>query len=329
MASNRVALEIRHLQALDAVARHRSFVAAAEELTYTQSAVSQQIVALEQIIGTRVFERSSGPGGVRLTGPGRVLLTHAQAILARIDAASADLTAVGDEAIGEFRLGTYQSIASRLLPQALAAFRAAWPRVEVQLFESGSHDEIDEQLERGALDLAFTIPPIPRDDLFAYHQVLRDPYRLVVHPHHELAKRTLIELDDLRHLDLVGYRVCRAHAQVERFLRGRDIEPRFVMRAEDNQLLQGLAARRVGAAIMPALAVDTNRSDTVVIEIVDELPPRRVGLLWHKGRHRSRPTESFIETATAIGAQLAGQFSPLELMGATNAIGLATSTRPR
>jgi DNA-binding transcriptional LysR family regulator len=306
MLAHRLGLEIRHLMALDAVARHRSFKAAADELGYTQSAVSQQIVALEQLVGSRVFDRGSGPRPVRLTEAGRVLLTHARAVLARVDAASADVSALLEGAIGELRLGTYQSVATRLLPAILARFRAHWPRIDVQLFESGSHDDIDDHVERGALELAFTIPPIVREDLFSYVDVLRDPYQLVVHPEHPLAQEDHVDLQDLRGVDLVGYRVCRAHAQVERLMVTQGIEPRFVMRAEDNQLLQGLAANRVGAAIMPLLAIDLNRPDTVVIDLGDQLPPRRVGLLWHRDRHRTAPTKSFVEVALAVGAELAG-----------------------
>ena len=144
-----------------------------------------------------------------------------------------------------------------------------------------------------------------REDLFSYVDVLRDPYRLVVDPEHPLAQQTHVDLQDLREVDLVGYRVCRAHAQVERLLRSHGIEPRFVMRAEDNQLLQGLAANSVGAAIMPLLAIDLNRPDTAVLDLHDQLPPRRVGLLWHRDRHRTPPTKSFVEVALAVGAELA------------------------
>jgi DNA-binding transcriptional LysR family regulator len=307
MPANRLGLELRHLQALDAVARHRSFNAAADELGYTQSAVSQQIVALEQLVGARLFDRGSGPRPVRLTEPGRVLLRHAQAVLARVDAASADVEALVQGIVGEIRVGTYQSVATRLLPEILARFHSRWPRVDVRLFESGSHDDIDDRLERGALDVGFTIPPVPREDLFAYVELLRDPYLLVVSADDPLAGASRLELATLGELDLVGYRVCRAHAQVEQFLRGRGIELDYAMRAEDNQLLQGLAANRVGAAIMPLLAIDLNRSDTVALDLRGQLPPRRIGLLWHRERHQSPPTRSFIEIAQDVGAELGEQ----------------------
>ncbi len=304
MSANRLGLELRHFHALDAVARHLSFNAAADELGYTQSAVSQQIVALEQLVGVRLFERSSGPRPVRLTEPGRVLLGHAQAVLARVDAASADIDALVQGIVGEIRIGTYQSVAIRLLPAVLARFKRRWPRVDVRLFESGSHDDIDDLLERGALDVGFTIPPVPRSDVFDYQELLRDPYLLVVGSEHPLSSATRIELATLAKIDLVGYRVCRAHAQVEQFLRSRGIEPRYAMRAEDNQLLQGLAANGVGAAIMPLLAIDLQRDDTVALDLHGQLPPRRIGLLWHRERHQSAPTRSFIEIARQVGAEL-------------------------
>ena len=306
MRANQLGLELRHLLALDAVARHESFNAAAAELGYTQSAISQQIGSLEQIVGRPVFERSRGPRGVRLTEVGRVLLGHAEAVLARLEAATADLTALVDGAVGELRVGTYQSVATRLLPSVLARFRELWPRIDVQLFESGSHDEIDGRVERGALELAFTHPPIPNEDLFSYTELLRDPYLLVVHPQHPLALAGRPpELRELAEHDLIGYRVCRAHARVERHLRDQRIEPRVVMRAEDNNLLQGLAAQGVGAAVMPLLAIDLGRRDTVVLDLRDQVPRRELGLLWHRGRHRTQPAHDFVDVARAAGAELA------------------------
>jgi len=305
-------LELRHLVAFDAVARHRSFTAAADELGYTQSAVSQQISDLERIAGTRVFIRFSGPRPVELTEAGRVLLAHAHPVLARMQAIHVDLDALAQGAVGDLRIGTFQSAATRLLPPLLSSFRRAWPRVEVALFESGSHDEIDAQVERGALDLAFTHPPIPEGVPLEYTDLLTDPYVLVVGRDHPLArKRTPPSIKGLGEIDLVGYRVCRAHAEVERYLRSRGVEPRVVFRAEDNHLLQGLAAQGVGAAIMPSLAVDRSRSDTVLLDLAELIPNRRIGLVRHRDRFQTPAAQAFIElaraAADALATQLAGQ----------------------
>jgi DNA-binding transcriptional LysR family regulator len=301
-------LDLRHLVAMEAVARRRSFSSAAEELGYTQSAVSQQIADLERIAGARLFDRFAGPRPVELTEAGRVLLVHARAMLARMDAAGVDLDALSQGAVGDLRVGTFQSAATKLLPPILAAFREAWPRIELALFESGSHDEIDAHVERGALDLAFTHPPNPTGQPLEYTDLLTDPYFLVVGCDHELAGRpVLTDLATLGQIDLVAYRVCRANAEVERFLTSHGVQPRVVFRAEDNHLLQGLAAEGIGAAIMPYLAIDRSRDDTALVDVSSLVPPRRIGLVWHADRYRAPAAEAFINLAREVCADLAGR----------------------
>ena len=89
-------VELRHFLALEAVAREGSFGRAANALGYTQSAVSQQVATLERIVGHRLVDRPGGPKPVSLTDAGRLLLTHADAITARVAAAQADLIALSE-----------------------------------------------------------------------------------------------------------------------------------------------------------------------------------------------------------------------------------------
>src|SRR5581483_10123196 len=87
-------VELRHLAALQALAQERSFGRAGRRLGYTQSAISQQIAALERAVGERLVERPGGPRPVTLTEAGRLLLRHADAIVARLQAAQADMAAL-------------------------------------------------------------------------------------------------------------------------------------------------------------------------------------------------------------------------------------------
>src|SRR2546423_687345 len=87
-------VELRHLAALEAVAEEGSFGRAARRLGYTQSAVSQQIAQLEKLVGATLVERPGGPKAVSLTDAGRLLLRHADAIVARLHAAQADMSAL-------------------------------------------------------------------------------------------------------------------------------------------------------------------------------------------------------------------------------------------
>src|SRR5919202_2239802 len=144
-------VELRHLAALQAVAETGSFGRAAERLGYTQSAISQQIAMLERIVGDRLVDRPGGPRAVSLTEAGELLLRHAEAIVARLHAAEADLAALGDRGGGVLRVGTYQSAGAKILPELMVRFRAAWPNVEIQLTEAASDPELLVCVERGEL----------------------------------------------------------------------------------------------------------------------------------------------------------------------------------
>src|SRR5690349_16427481 len=112
-------VELRHLAALQAVAEEGTFGKAATRLGYTQSAVSQQIATLERLVGERLVERPGGPRPVSLTEAGTVLLRHADGIVARLRAAQADMQALRDGTAGSLRVGTYQSVGARVLPEVM------------------------------------------------------------------------------------------------------------------------------------------------------------------------------------------------------------------
>src|SRR5438105_10809580 len=143
MEANRLfGVELRHLAALEAVGRTGSFGRAARELGYTQSAVSQQIAQLERVVGQKLVERPGGPKRVSLTEAGRLLLRHADAIVAQLDAAQADMAALAQGEAGPLRVGILQSVGARILPALLLRFREEWPRVEVQVHEEADVAEL-------------------------------------------------------------------------------------------------------------------------------------------------------------------------------------------
>src|SRR6187200_2743627 len=131
-------LEVRHLVALVAVVDHGGISRAADQLGYTQSAVSQQVAALERLVGAPVFERPGGPRPLRLTEVGAVLLDHARTALGQLRAAEADIRAVVSGEHGRVRVGTVQSVGTKVLPDVLRRFQELRPGVAVELEES--HD---------------------------------------------------------------------------------------------------------------------------------------------------------------------------------------------
>src|SRR5919199_1044156 len=146
-------LDVRRMRVLREVARRGSFSAAAEALSFTQSAISQQIAALEREAGATLVQRSAR--GVRLTEAGEALVRHADAILARLAEAEAELEAIAGLRGGRLRMASFESAAATLMPLAIAAFRERHPAVELSLTMGEPEDSLP-QLRAGELDLAIT-----------------------------------------------------------------------------------------------------------------------------------------------------------------------------
>src|SRR5829696_9170077 len=145
-------LDVRRLVVLREVAVQGSFSAAAQALTYSQSAVSQQIATLEREAGTRLVERNGR--SVRLTDAGRALVRRADAILTELAGAESDLQLIAGLQGGQVRVSTFASAATVLLPEAVTAFRAAHPGVRVELSLVEDTAEAVEGLRAGRADLA-------------------------------------------------------------------------------------------------------------------------------------------------------------------------------
>jgi DNA-binding transcriptional LysR family regulator len=290
-------LELRHLLALQAVAREGSFAGAAEALGYTQSAISQQISGLERAVGQRLVERPGGRRRIWLTEAGEALLRHADAIVSHVHAAAADVEALSAGRAGRLRVGTYQSVSAKILPPLIQRFRERFPDVSLELQEARDDAELYGLLERAELELSFGLPPAPEGPFEAL-ELMRDPYVLVVAADSPLADRaqppTLAEIAEL---PLVGFAECRQERWLETTLQARAAKPNWVFRSDDNTTIQAMAAAGVGAALMPELAVDAADQRTVAIELGDLVPPRRLGIVWHTDRTRSAAAEAFIELA--------------------------------
>jgi DNA-binding transcriptional LysR family regulator len=293
-------IELRHFLALEAVSREGSFGKAAAALGYTQSAVSQQIAALERIVDQRLVERPGGPKPVSLTEAGRLLLTHADAIAARVAAAQADLTALGEGQAGTLRVGVFQSVGQRILPELMRRYLRSWPQVKVTLTESANDEDLLTQVERGDLDLTFSDLPLT-DGPFESVELLRDPYVLVVAADSPLAEReTPITIREVAELDLIGHKHCRTIKQLEANIR-RPLN--FVFRSDHNQTVQALVASGVGSALVPQLTMDPEDETTKLIEL-PKLPPRLIALAWHRDRYRTPAARAFVETAQEVTAEL-------------------------
>jgi DNA-binding transcriptional LysR family regulator len=290
---------MRHFAALEAVSRSASFGRAARELGYTQSAVSQQIAQLERIVGQRLFHRPGGPRRVEVTEAGLLLLRHADAIVAQLDAARADMAALAEGEVGTLRVGIYQSVGARLLPTLVRRFRAQWPRVGVRVREESAAADLLRLLEHGELDLTFAELPL-REGPFEWAELLQDPYVLLVSARSELADlETAPSFRDVAKLPLIGR---RSTDEPDRFLAGRVPELNVIFRTDDNGTLAALVAENLGVAIEPRLVVDPRDREVKMLLFGSRIPPRALVLAWHRDRYRSQAAQAFVELAREVAA---------------------------
>jgi DNA-binding transcriptional LysR family regulator len=293
-------VELRHLAALEAVGRTRSFGRAARELGYTQSAVNQQIAQLERNVGQRLVDRPGGPRAVDLTDAGRLLLRHADAIVAQLDAAQADMAAFAEGAAGPLRVGIFQSVGARILPGLLRRFKEDWPRVEVSVREEIDASDLLRMLEHGELDLTFADLPLPEGP-FDSVEVLTDPYVLLVQAGSELADRKAAP--SFRELGGRPIVTWRHVGEPETYLRGRVPDLNIVFRSDDNGTLVGLVAEGLGVAVVPQLVVNPRNPAYVALPFGNRIPPRQLAIVWHRDRFRSAAAEAFVELAKELATE--------------------------
>jgi DNA-binding transcriptional LysR family regulator len=289
-------IEIRHLAALEAVAATGSFARAAHRLGYTQSAVSLQIAALERAAGTRLLERPGGRRPVVPTDAGERMLRHAVRLTAQLQAAEADLTALAEGTAATLRVGTFQSVSIRVLPDAVRRLMELRPGVEVRLTEAPYEDELLRMVERGSLDFTFAL--VPPEGPFEHIELIRDSYVLLTQAGSALARReSAPTLAEIGRLPLVAY--SRSTYGIEALLLARGIEPHVVFRSDESGAVQRMVAAGIGSALIPRLAIDASIAGVVALDASRRVPDRQIGLAWHRDATLPEAAGDFVAAVRA------------------------------
>jgi DNA-binding transcriptional LysR family regulator len=271
-------LNLGRLKVLSEVVNRGSFSAAADALSYTQSAVSQSIARLEAETGAPLVLRDRR--GIRPTAAGATLLDHAEAIFAQVEAAEEELAAILGLRGGRLRVASFPSAGATLMPQAVATFRGRHPDIALSLAE-GEPEEIAPRLRAGEFDLAllFEFPGVEETserDL-ALTPLLQDPMLVALPIEHQLAAQPELTLDDLRSQDWVQTSAsspCARH--VVRTCLAAGFEPNVTFESDDYETVQGLVAAGVGVALIPRLALTRVHPGIVVRPLEPSSPVRSV-----------------------------------------------------
>jgi DNA-binding transcriptional LysR family regulator len=245
-------VDVRQLEILRAVADSGSFTSAARRLHVSQSAISRQVLMLEEEIGEPVFLRLGRR--VRLTSAGDSLLQLSRRVLRDIHDTTAAIVEHHRTLKGTISLGGGMTVCLHVFPALLKEFRRRHPGIEVKLTTGGTPDLV-ERLRSGAVDVALLTLPVDGADL-AQVPVMREELLLVMPPTHPLARRRTISPRDLSGQPLVLFeRGSSTRRVIDAMMLREAVSPRIVMETENVEILKAFVTIGMGVTIAPYQAV--------------------------------------------------------------------------
>jgi len=304
-------LDVRRMRVLREVAIQGSFSAAAEALSFTQSAVSQQIAALERETGTILVQRSAR--GVRLTEAGEALVRHADAVLCRL--AEAELEAIAGLRGGRLRMAAFESAGATLMPLAIADFRAKHPAIELSM-SLGEPEHIEPQLKSGELDLVLGFGSrFAKDDDIERQFLIEDPMLLVLPKDHVLAGKRNLRLADLAEEAWIGGpQDCECNRLIYGACSAAGYDPRIAFETDDYAAVQGFVAAGVGVSLIAELGLTTIRDDILVRDLGRETPVRKIYAAV-AGGYRTPATTAMLEVLKDVAESYQTRRPRLSLVG--------------
>lgn len=291
-----MAMDLRQLAALVAVADNGSFSAAAAALHTVQSNVSTHVARLERELGATLVDRSAG----RLTEEGAAVVDRARRIAAELEALVSDVAAIREEVTGNVRLGVIGTTARWLVPRLLEVMGQRHPKVRMFVVDATS-TSLEPQLGNGVLDVAVVNLPVPAPDLVAT-ALFDEELVLVVPPEHELASRERVSLADLDGLELLMAAPNTAYRhELDKATEAAGVH--LVPKAELDglRLMASLVFEGHGPAILPATAIPTWLQQGAWRPVpVDGLPRRSVGVAQRRRGVPGAPARALLEVLHEI-----------------------------
>jgi len=311
-------IEVRHLAALQALAEEASFHGAARRLGYSQPAVSQQLAALERIVGTQLVNRPRVSHPLTLTDAGARLLVHARAVQASLSSAQAEIRAGAGRV--QLRIGAFQTVAAHLLPHVVRELERRAPHVDISLDDCPGDTRLITSLDRGDLDACFVDLPLRSEGALQIDPLAIDEYVLVTPRNgRRPAQCEPVHPVELRGLKLIGFKRSGSTHRLIEHLHADGIETNFVLRSDDNNVIHGFVAAGFGAALLPRLAAELLSGAFDIRPFEPGLPPRIIGLAWTQELAEAPWLLAFVGATRSVVAHIWGE----------RAVGRVPATQPR
>jgi LysR family hydrogen peroxide-inducible transcriptional activator len=284
------------------VANEGSFSRAAAKVRVAQPSLSQQIRKLEAEVGQPLFDRL--PRSVVLTEAGRCFIEYARQILASIGDARRCVDELKGKVAGKVAVGAIPTIAPFVLPELVVTFQKHYPDVTLEIVEDVT-DAITRRIEAGELDVALAStcrpsPTLQRDSLGT------EPLLALVPEEHPLAKKDLVEFDDLKSQRfLLLHEMHCLSQQVNHLLESRRLRPEIALAGSQLSTIANMVAASIGVSIVPQMMMRHHATPGCVsLPFGPPVPERELNFLSNPRRFQSKATAAFRrEAAAALSAK--------------------------
>lgn len=291
-------MNIRHLEYFLEVVRQGSFSKAAAVLHVTQPTISGMIKNLEEELGTPLLYRDTKH--LELTDAGQAVLEQSQQIVALFHSLAGQLEDITLYKKGILRIGIPPITASTTFPQVLGKFKLNYSNIQIELHEFGSK-KITQGVYDGLLDIGIVCTLPENNDLFQVFPFIEDPLRIIIHPQHPLAQKTIVNFSDLKNESFVQYSDDFSLAdKIVHRCKLAGFQPTIICETSQREFMTQMVASKLGIALLPGKICDElNPSNITSLPFSDPQIHLQLTLIWRKNRYLSFASRKWIEFATA------------------------------
>ncbi|MBB3138495.1 DNA-binding transcriptional LysR family regulator [Rhizobium pisi] len=296
-----MAFTLRQIQYFVAVAEQGSVTRAAQNLSISQSSVTEALKELETDLGVELFERH--PRGLTITHNGHQFLRHATKILASVSDARTSFSGQQSALSGTLNIGVTSLVAGYVLSDLLARYRRACPGIDVSAIEDNG-GYLEHLLVGGELDVAVMVISNLRDRMALQAEILEtSPYRLWLPMGHPLVSADIISVADIAREPLIMLTVDEIEENTGKLLSALGARPHVAFRTRSVEAVRSLVATGAGVALLPDLVYRPWSLEGDRIESRDvsgSLPVVQVGMVWRKGSSLPQAARDFVGIAESM-----------------------------